>query len=699
MKKIFQNKFIQVLFVSFLIFVFSYWILKIVFYNINGEFLYFAKKILTEKVNSNIVVVEIDDLTYNKLWFPLDRWDYIPFLDNLKKANAAVIGFDILFLDKWKDPKKDIMLANKFNELWNIIIWADTSKLVKIKEKNYPNLIKPYDLFNKSVQNIWYFQPTINPETNKVYSLKPYNELNYNGKISYFESFSFAILRSYFNYIYNKKEIKIFWNNWKNIYKFFNKNIPIKWWEFFISFSDWNKFNNNNRESFYNIYTWNFNKDILKDKIILIWYTAEWVKDDFLLPWIWKWWTTKWVYVHANAINNVLNDNYVIFFNEKIEKLIWFIFIIFIVYLNIFYLKHLNLRWISFWGIITFLIILSFYMISFYILYKQSGIYLLPNYPFEFISVLFLSFFASSILKYVNEDKNKRLLSQALSEYVSSDVAKEILNSTWEVKLSWENKRITIFFSDIAWFTTISEKLTPEQLVWFLRVYLWEMSNIILDNKWFVNKYEWDAIMALWWVFWTVEKFWVIDACRSCLLQQAQLRSLNDQWRAEWKDELSVRMGLHTGNAIIWNIWAVWRKMEFTALWDSVNLWSRLEWVNKFYGTYICVSEDVYNIANEEFTFRYLDKIRVKWKNIWVNIYELVSYIWEEWDFKKDIIQNFDTAMKCYFDKKFNEAFIIFSRLSELWDNPSMTYKKRCEKYLVNPPTEDWDGIWVLDEK
>jgi len=225
------------------------------------------------------------------------------------------------------------------------------------------------------------------------------------------------------------------------------------------------------------------------------------------------------------------------------------------------------------------------------------------------------------------------------------------------------------------------------------------MSNIILDNKWFINKYEWDAIMALWWVFWKVEKFWVIDACKSCLLQQAKLKLLNEEWKKDWKDKLNVRMWLHTWPAIIWNIWAAWRKMEFTALWDSVNLASRLEWVNKFYWTNICVSEEVYELAKEYFTFRYLDKIKVKWKNIWVKIYELISYIWEEWDFKKDIIKQFTTWLDYYFKRNFKEALKIFSYLSELWDKPSITYKSRCEKYLLNPPPENWDWIWILDEK
>jgi adenylate cyclase len=226
------------------------------------------------------------------------------------------------------------------------------------------------------------------------------------------------------------------------------------------------------------------------------------------------------------------------------------------------------------------------------------------------------------------------------------------------------------------------------------------MSDIIKMNKWTIDKYEWDAIMAWWWVFWKdVYKFWIIDACKSCLLQQAELKRLNEKWKEQWKDELSVRMWLHSWEAIVWDIGSKGKKMEYTALWDSVNLASRLEWVNKFYGTNICVSETVYEWAKDEFTFRYLDKIKVKGKTIWVKIYELVSYIWQESDLKKSIIRDFDQAMEYYFSQSFQEALNIFSNLVILWDKPSLTYQKRCEKYLLNPPGEGWDGIWVLDEK
>lgn len=679
--------FLQIFLSSLIIFFIVYWFFRIYLFNINWEFIYLLKNITPEKINNNIIVVEIDDLTYNKLWFPIDRGDYIPFLDNINKAKPAVIWFDILFSDKWKDINIDRKLINKFNESKNIITWFD----IRNKEA-----ILPYELIKNSSKNIWYLKPIVNWENWKVYSIKPITDLYVNGRRKIFESFSFTVLREYYNYIYLKEDYSLIKPNfYEKTYNFFFKKVPLIDENFYILYS---KPANFQRESYYNIYTWNFNKDKFKDKIVLVWYTAQWVKDDFFVPGLKNWWVLKWVYIHANTINNILNDNYVIFFNKKIELFIWFIFIMLVLYFNVIYNKNLNLRWVFLWWFSLFLFIFVLYIIIFTLLFKSSWIFFVPNYPAEFISILFLSFFISSILKYINEDKNKRMLSKALSEYVSSDITKEILYSKWEVNLSWENKKITIFFSDIAWFTTISEKLSPEQLVSFLRVYLWEMSNIIMDKKWFINKYEWDAIMALWWVFWEVENYWIMDACESCLLQQEKLSNLNKKWKDEWKNELFVRMWLHTGNAIIWNIWSEGRKMEFTALWDSVNLASRLEGVNKAYNTNICCSEDIYLEASEKYFFRYLDKIRVKWKNKWVKIYELMWRIWEMDDYKLDIVRDFNEWILSYIKRDFHKSREIFEKLSVI-DNPSKIYLQRCEDYILNPPNEYWDGIYVMKTK
>lgn len=320
------------------------------------------------------------------------------------------------------------------------------------------------------------------------------------------------------------------------------------------------------------------------------------------------------------------------------------------------------------------------------------------NYPTELILALLFSLTFSNILKYLLENRNKAVLVKALSEYISEDIAKKILSTTWDIKLDWDNKKISIFFSDIAWFTTISEKMDAQRLVEFLREYLWEMSNIIMDEKWFINKYEWDAIMALFWVFW-YESTSTYDNCKSALLQQLRLKVLNKAWEKQFWQTLKVRMWIHTWEAIVWNIWAKWRKMEFTALWDSVNLASRLEWVNKFYWTYICVSQDAMLEVKDKFEFRKLDKIRVKWKNIPIEIYEL---LWEKWkisDFKKDIKNWFEKALELYFNKDFKKAWEIFKKLWEIWDPASLVFTRRCLKFEISWVKDDWDWVWTMEEK
>ncbi|MDQ7023635.1 MAG: adenylate/guanylate cyclase domain-containing protein [Candidatus Gracilibacteria bacterium] len=296
------------------------------------------------------------------------------------------------------------------------------------------------------------------------------------------------------------------------------------------------------------------------------------------------------------------------------------------------------------------------------------------------------------------EDKNKTLLNKALSQYVSKDIAEEILSGEGKIKLDGERKRISIFFSDIEGFTSISEKMNPEELVIFLREYLGAMSNIIMDERGFIDKYEGDAIMALWGVF-GYEKSSTYDNCLSALKQKDSLKKLNIEWKKRFGEELKIRMGLHTGNAIVGNIGAAGRKMDFTALGDSVNLASRLEEVNKKYGTYLCVSEVVYLEQKEKFDFRYLDQIKVKGKNIPVKIYELISIKGEINDLQKSIVSKFEKAIKLYLNRDFKVALNIFEELSILGDNPSKTYISRCEIFIKNPPEKNWDGVWTMKTK
>ena len=639
-------------------------------------------------INKDIIVVEIDEdtLSWRKnvnwevivewLWrFPFDRRYYATVIDNLNNAWASVVALDIIFWEK-SDTESDDILSNSMKNAWNVILWL------------WPNsswvLQYPYEKFRKYIFTSGYYAPNIDKTTNVVYSIKPYSQFRWIDEI--YEHFSISIIRWFYAKIYDNDD----YLSSKRIFKDDNILISDKIEltrsrelqnEVLINYNNSYKFT---KKSFLDIYNNQFDPELVKDKIILIWATAKWIKDVFNTPL----WTEYWVYVHANMINTILTKNGIKYFNKTLEWFLIFLLIIVSVYFN--FSKS------SYILVLSNIALTSIFIL--WVLYITLLTTALLNYPIELFIALILSLTVSNVAKYLIENKHKTRLNKALSEYVSEDVAHEILSGDWRVNLDWENKDIWIFFSDIEWFTSISEQFSPELLVSFLREYLSEMSNIIMDEKWFINKYEWDAIIALWWVFWkdSMESYQI---CLSSLEQQKRLKELNIEWWKRWFAEIKTRIWIHYWHAIIWNIWAEWRKMEFTALWDNVNLASRLEWVNKFYWTNICASEDIYKLEKEHFEFRYLDKIRVKWKENSIDIYELIALKWELSNKQKDLYLQFEEAIELYKDMKFEEAWKVFTLLSKWWDNPSTTYKQRCEVFQKKSPKADWDRIWVMEDK
>jgi len=657
------------------------------------DFLYsFDKKIQslisrTNNISNNIVVVEIDDKTLEdgSLWrFPFDRKYYAPIVNYFKKEWAAIIAFDLIFTEKSNYTSDKIFWASIKNA-WNVIIWS------YINLDNWKKLHFQKSIFDKDLLSTWFLSPIVNKKNHVVYSIFPF--ANVWGSI--IDHFSISILKEYYKYIYNWK-INIFNNKYDNDFYYISnkKKIPFaREWSKEILINFINSDNNNLRFrkfSFIDIYNeWLAWKKTIpfdfKDKIILIWASAKGIKDIFYTPN----WIEPWVYIHANMINTVLKNSYIKYFNKYIEYILLLLLIILSVYFNLsrsWYVLLLNNIAIS----IIFLLIFPILIITF----TNS----ILNYPIELLVGLILSLAISNTVKYFIENQNKIKLNKALSEYVSKDVAREILSWEWNVNLDWENQNIAILFSDIEWFTSISEKFSPEELVSFLREYLSHMSDIIMDEKWFINKYEWDAIMALWGVFWE-DKNKSYNICIAALKQQEALKELNKIWSKRWFSEIKARIGMHMWDAITWNIWSAWRKMEYTALWDSVNLASRLEWVNKFYWTFICASEDIYNAERENFEFRYLDKIKVKWKEVAVKIYEL---LWKKWEVSKkrmEIKKEFEKAVDLYLNREFKKAKLIFSKLLIEWDNAWKMYLDMCEIYLKNPPWDDWNGVATMTWK
>lgn len=671
------------LFITLFVFIFVFVLKNIVAFNeimtwIDNKIqsiMYYDK---LKTASDNIVIVEIDERTLSKLGrFPFARKEYIPVLTNLSEKGAMVVGMDIIFSDK-TDEENDIALANTFEKVWNVVIWQ------AIWQNGSPEPV--YTLFKDKV--LWTGIVAMS-DTDIVFSIPLYKELR--GKI--YKSFSTTILEAYYNYGKWK---------WDSIYRedngayYLNERVKIPLTkvtrsgivrnELLINYIKPNKFK---RYSYIDIYDENSFDAItrgfdFKDKIVIIWPTAKGIKDVFYSPL----WLDYGVYVHANAINTVLQGQYLQYFNKGIELAIIFFLVLFFVYFN--FTRSWKLLLLTNFTVITILVL-------FYILLENLLPYDVVNYPGLTLFSLFFSILFTNMARYLTENKDKMKLSESLSQYVSKDIAKEILSWEWIINLDGEEKEITIFFSDIEWFTTISEKYSPTELIEFLREYLSLMTNIIFHKKWSIDKYEWDAIMALWWWFGHKENM-QINACTTALLQIKILKWMNSVWRKRWIPNINIRIWLNSGKAILWNIWSVGKKLEYTALWDNVNLASRLEWINKFYGTNICVSQDIVDNTEDKFIFRYLDTIKVKWKNLPVKIYELVWFKWEKVWLNEDDMALYLKAIKLYEVWEFNKAKTIFLKLAKIGDKPSAEYIRRCEDFIQDPP-ENWNGIWEMSEK
>jgi adenylate cyclase len=282
---------------------------------------------------------------------------------------------------------------------------------------------------------------------------------------------------------------------------------------------------------------------------------------------------------------------------------------------------------------------------------------------------------------------------QAFKKYVPAALVKQLIETGEEARLGGKNEFLTVFFSDIKDFTEISEGLPPEYLGLHLSEYLDEMTKIIVDNKGTVDKYIGDSIMAFWGAP-AKDLKQEIHACRAAVLCQRKIKSLNEKWIHERKPKLETRIGIHTGPTVVGNIGSSDR-MNYTVLGDSVNLTSRLEGVNKIYGSNIIISEITYTQLGEEFVARPLDYVVVKGKKEPIKIYHLMDL--NDEGVSPDSLQLADLSLKAfefYLDKKFKDSLQILDEILALYpkDKASMILKARCKNLLDCPPDDTWTG-------
>ncbi|MBE0603644.1 MAG: adenylate/guanylate cyclase domain-containing protein, partial [Deltaproteobacteria bacterium] len=304
-----------------------------------------------------------------------------------------------------------------------------------------------------------------------------------------------------------------------------------------------------------------------------------------------------------------------------------------------------------------------------------------------------LSLLGALAVNYATEGAQKRFIKGAFRQYLSPAVIDQLIEHPERLKLGGERRTLSIFFSDLQGFTGISEGLSPEALTGLLNEYLSAMTDILHEEGGTVDKYIGDAIVA----FWNAP----IDqpdhaerAARSALRCQEKLAEMRPLFREKTGKDLFMRIGLNTGSAVVGNMGSR-NRFDYTVLGDAVNLASRLEGINKQFGTYILASEALRNTLPETFQAREISTVAVVGRKEPVRVFELLSR--KDLEARGKEISSFAEGLKAFTAGDFPAALEKFLPTADT-DPPAASYAKKCRALIERPP-ERWEGVWVMTEK
>jgi class 3 adenylate cyclase/CHASE2 domain-containing sensor protein len=343
---------------------------------------------------------------------------------------------------------------------------------------------------------------------------------------------------------------------------------------------------------------------------------------------------------------------------------------------------------------ITIVALAFVYAVDKFVLFKH-GIVIVVLFPILSISA---NFVALTFYKYFTEERKKRELKGTFEKYVSPSIVAEVLADPSNIELGGKKVEMTVMFSDVRGFTTISEKLDPRELSNLLNSYLTPMTELVFKNKGTLDKYMGDAIMS----FWGAPIHFPDHAhhgCRCALQMLVKLKQLQAEYRAKGLPEIDIGIGLNTGDMSVGNMGSETVR-SYTVMGDAVNLGSRLEGINKQYGTRIIISEFTQAAVKEKFVTREVDWVRVKGKAQPVRIFELIAE-GSVPDETKQLLKHFGEGFTLYHERKFTEAIAAFERALEVKSDDAVTqlYVERSRDYLEELPPENWDGVFTMKSK
>jgi adenylate cyclase len=298
--------------------------------------------------------------------------------------------------------------------------------------------------------------------------------------------------------------------------------------------------------------------------------------------------------------------------------------------------------------------------------------------------------------RFVVTDKGERLLRSSFALYLAPQVIDKMLASNRLPVLGGETRDVTVFFSDLAGFSSIAEKMTPAELVAFMNEYLSAMTDIIESKGGYIDKYIGDSIVA---VFGAPadDSDHASNAAHAALGCRARLDELNENAAAFQGYKVAHRMGLNSGEALVGNIGSR-RRFNYSVMSDAVNVASRLEGANKFYGTSIAASEMTVALTGSTFAWRELDAIRVQGRSTPVKVYELLAEAGRETPPQVAAAAAYAEGLAHWRGREFDAAATCFARVAD-FDKPSALFLARARAFESHPPDTDWEPVSTLEAK
>ncbi len=630
--------------------------------------------------SENIIIVRIDEKTIDPVngLGEVARWTrayYAQALENLNKYNPKVVAFDVFFAGS-REPKGDKKFIDALAKTSHPIL----ALIFKTSETTGRQGIElPYEPL-RTIENIVLRTVDTLPDKDAVVrNYLPYTKENETQIV--YDSIALAAVKAFAPLqATNIDELSLPYHKMLINYASSPSSQLLQYRS--ISFLD-----------LYKDEYVGFNPNQFKDKIVLFGASFRGSQDAYFTPPD----PTSQMYgveIHANAIQTILDQKFLR--NMEVTEKIILLAVLCLAAAFVFLYTPIWLSLVFLCGIAVLYTLAAGFAFD-------HGLILDLVHPYLALVTVFV---ASYMYRYFTEFKEKTQLKGAFSRYVNPDLVKQILEHPENVKLGGEKREITVLFTDIAHFTSISEKLTPESLVTLLNEYFQAMSDVIMAEGGTVDKYEGDAIMAFFGAPLQQEDH-ALRAGRTALKMREKLEELLGQWEqaeplpgGEQRPVIDFRCGLSSGEVIVGNMGSS-KHLEYTVMGDIVNLGSRLEGANKKYGTHIMVSEATHEKVKDFFAMRELDIIKVVGKNQSIKVYELLNLKGELVPAAAQLLDWYNEGINLYHQRKFAQALEQFEKILKVYsqDEPSKLYKQRCEVLRDFPPPANWDGVFEMGSK